>query len=294
MFCDLHTHSTASDGTDAPEALAILAQDAGLSALALTDHDTVAGVAACAAAAKKIKLAFAPGIELSASPNLGVRGSGIGDRGLPSEGEARGTLHILGLFIDPDAGHWDALERELREARAQRNPQIIANLNKLGVRIDYDEVTALAGGQVVGRPHIAQVMVSKGYVKTVHEAFAKYIGQGRPAYARKDRLSAAAAIEAIHQANGLSFLAHPPQLGIGDDDQLEHYLKQLVELGLDGIETRHSDHSPDQVRRYTQLATQFDLLVSGGSDYHGSRKAIALGAQRVPLSVYEALRAAVG
>lgn len=277
-YCDLHLHSTASDGTDRPEALPALAKAAGLSAFALTDHDTTAGVAACAAAARKARIRFVPGIELSADP-------------LSRDG--RGTLHLLGLFIRHDDPTLAAVQRRLVEARAQRNPQILANLRALGVRIDDEEVIAAAGGAIVGRPHIAQVLVDKGYVKSAHEAFAKYIGEGRPAYARKDRLRPDEAIDAIHAAGGLAILAHPVQMKL-DDDELEHAVARLVQHGLDGIETRHSDHAPAMVERCHALARRFDLLTSGGSDYHGSRKSVALGSQAVPLKTLEALARAAG
>ncbi len=279
-FCDLHMHSTASDGQDVPEALPRLAKKAGLSALALTDHDTTAGLEAAAAAAKRARIRFVPGIELSADPDVG---------GLPTR-ELKGTLHILGLFIRHDAPSLKVIESRLLEARWQRNPQIIANLNALGVNITYDEVVALAPG-VVGRPHIGQVLVNKGYVKSVHEAFAKYIGEGKPAYARKDRLTAAQAIDAIHDAGGLVVLAHPVQLKL-DPDELEHVVARLADMGLDGIETRHSDHTPAQVEQYHVLARRHGLLASGGSDYHGPRKPIELGSQHVPYATYESLHAA--
>lgn len=292
--CDLHLHSTASDGTDAPDALPRLCKAAGLSAFALTDHDTTAGVAACAAASKKLKIDFVPGIELSANPDLDHTGQPVG------------SLHILGHFIDPDHPHLAEICERLRHARAQRNPLIIEKLNRLGVRITYGEVLELAEPgstrptataphanaehTIVGRPHIAQVMVNKGYVKSIHEAFARYIGSQGAAYARRDLLTAAEAIQAIHAAGGLATLAHPVQLNADQPADLEHLIARLVNLGLDGLETRHSDHTPRDVKRFEKLAERFKLAPTGGSDYHGSRKTIALGSQRVPHAVYENLR----
>ncbi|MFW6060437.1 MAG: PHP domain-containing protein [Phycisphaeraceae bacterium] len=275
--CDLHLHSTASDGTDAPAALAALARDAGLSAFALTDHDTTAGLSDAAAAAEAIGIPFVPGIELSADPTLG------------GAAEARGTLHVLGYFVRHDDPQLQQLEEWLREARAQRNPRIIERLNELGVDIDNDEVEAVAGGQVVGRPHIAQVLVKKGYVRSVHEAFARYIGEGAVAHVRKDRLAAADAIAAIHHAGGLAALAHPVQLHLPDPEELEPIVARLVMLGLDGIETHHSDHTAADVKRFERIAKRHGLVTTGGSDYHGTRKATHLGEPRVPLAVYEAL-----
>src|SRR5690606_22174393 len=153
-----------------------LARAAGLGAIALTDHDTTAGLAACAEAAKQVGIAFVPGIELSADP---------GPLKNQDEQAARtGTLHHLGHFTDPTDPDPAKTQQWLLEARQQRNPQIVRRLNELGVKIDYEEVLAMAGGQVVGRPHIAQVLVRKGYVKSIHEAFARYIGEGAAAHVR--------------------------------------------------------------------------------------------------------------
>ncbi|MBB6429967.1 PHP domain-containing protein [Algisphaera agarilytica] len=293
QFCDLHMHSTASDGTDAPEALPRLCKAAGLSGFALTDHDTTAGVAACAAAAKKLKITFVPGIELSANPDLDETGQPVG------------SLHLLGHHIDPDHEHLAEISKRLGRARAERNPMIIEKLNGLGVSITYDEVIELAEAgasqegaaasapAIVGRPHIGQVLVNKGYVKSIHEAFARYIGSNGAAYARRDLLSAAEAIEAIHAAGGLVTLAHPVHLEAADAEELEHTVARLVDLGLDGIETRHSDHTPGDVKRFERLAERFRLLTTGGSDYHGSRKSIALGSQKVPMAVCDRLTQAV-
>ena len=200
-WCDLHLHSNASDGTDDPGDLPRLCKAAGLSAFALTDHDTVAGVKACAAAAKRQKIDFVAGIELSVDPD--VTGDGV----------RSGSLHILGLFVDPEHPWLTRVTETLAEARAQRNPEIIDKLNGLKVRITYEEVLELAGpGTSVGRPHIAQVLLNKGYVKSIHEAFVKYVGAGGAAYARRDLMGARAAIEGVHAAGGLAVLAHPLQL----------------------------------------------------------------------------------
>lgn len=287
QFCDLHMHSTESDGTDQPGNLARLARDAGLSAFALTDHDTTAGLAACAAGAEAEKLDFVPGIELSADP-----GSVWG--GQAGEGVSRGTLHLLGYFIAYEgeaAAGLRRIEQRLVEARAQRNPEMVDKLRKLGVMIRYEQVEAEAGGGIIGRPHIAKVMMKQGYVKSIHEAFARYLGRGGAGYVRKDQLSAAEAIETIHQAGGLVCLAHPVQLGLGSMDAIEHMVAKLKEIGLDGIETRHSDHTRAQIEAFDRMAEKYGLVTSGGSDYHGANKAIELGAMGVERAVYERLRA---
>ncbi len=286
MFCDLHTHSDASDGTDAPGDIPRLAKQAGLEAIALTDHDTTAGLQSFLYAAKKARIKAVPGIELSADPAIFHA---------PSEQPARkGTLHILGYFIDKDDPDLAKIQVRLREARARRNPEMVARLQALGMKINYEEVITAAGGvdsaNIIGRPHIAQVMLQKGYVKSIHEAFARYIGQGGVAYVRKDRLSADEAIDVIHGAGGLAVLAHPTQLLIPDPVRLDHAFATLKKLGLDGVETRHSDHEPADAELFTRLAHKYDLVTTGGSDYHGSRKTIELGSQKVPLSVYESLK----
>ena len=287
MFCDLHLHSTASDGTDAPQDLPQRARQCGLSAIALTDHDTTAGLRECAEAARRAGIEFLPGIELSADPAT-----------LSALDTApRGTLHILGYGIRHDDPKLDKVQQRLRKARDQRNPEMVEKLNELGVRIRYEDVVALASRDgdtaIVGRPHIAQLMVQRGYVKSMHEAFTRYLGEQGAAHVRKDRLSAQDAIDAIHQAGGIACLAHPVQLRLDAGERLDDVLKRLRDLGLDGIETRHSDHTPADVERFERLAQQFGLLTCGGSDYHGSRKTVELGSQHVPCELFETLTQAI-
>jgi len=295
--CDLHMHSTASDGSDAPDSLPARAAEAGLSAIALTDHDTAAGVKPCAQAAEAEGLAFVPGIELSADPAGVTARKPRGDTAATAEPDASdaeraaGTLHILGYFIDPDDPSLDQLQRRLREAREQRNPAMIDKLNSLGVTLDYREVTDLAareGSKAPGRPHIARLLVDKGYAKSIHDAFTRYIGSRGAAYVRKDRLTAAEAIDAIHQAGGLASFAHPVQL-TRDAAGLEHAVARLTDMGLDAIETSHSDHAARDRDAFERLATRFSLLTTGGSDYHGTNKRIPLGSQHVPMCVYDNL-----
>ena len=299
MRVDLHTHSTASDGTDAPGDLPRLAKAAGLDGFALTDHDTTGGLAAAATAAKKLGLRFVPGIELSAHADPFASDSKIDTEDEPNT--PAGSLHLLGYHIREDCLELKALETQLRDARATRNPKIIEKLGQLGVNIHEDEVIAIAqagdnGDQAdnhhaVGRPHIAQVLVQKGYVKSIHEAFARYLGHGGAAYTPRELPTAAKAIEAVHAAGGACILAHPVHLGLGPAD-LEHALAKLADLGLDGIETRHPDHEIGDTRRLAALAQRFDLITTGGSDYHGSRKAIALGSVVAPPQALQQLEEA--
>jgi hypothetical protein len=297
-FCDLHAHSRASDGSDTPEALASHAASLGLAALALTDHDTTAGVALCAKACRRLGLAFIPGIELSADPGSVVPGAEMGEPGVDRLPDTpRGTLHLLGYFIDPDDATLRQIHHEMLDARSQRNPRIIEKLNELGVRIVYDdvlEVAAASGTEVIGRPHIAQVLVNRGYAKSIQDAFSRYIGQGRPAYARKDLLSAERAIAAIHGAGGVAVLAHPVQVGLDEVGELDRYVWRLRDLGLDGLEVKHPDHTAGDVAHFRALAEDLALIPTGGSDYHGSRKALELGAMRVPAEWVDRLRERAG
>lgn len=284
-FCDLHVHSTASDGTDAPGRLAEVAAAAGLAAFALTDHDTTAGIPEAQRAADRLGIGFVPGVELSADPD--VLGSG----------RSRGTLHLLGYFVHHDDPGLAAIARTLRDARAQRNPAMVRRLNELGIELSYDEVVAVAGrsrSAVVGRPHIAQVLVDRGHVGSVAEAFERFIGVRGAAYVRRDLLSAADAIAAIRAAGGLAALAHPVQLAIADQALFERVLRRLVDAGLGAVETRHPDLEPADTARLTELADRYGLLTTGGSDYHGGRKVNRLGSEQVPATCWQRLAEAAG
>jgi predicted metal-dependent phosphoesterase TrpH len=269
QFIDLHSHSTASDGTFAPGDVARFAHKAGLVGFALTDHDTIAGLAEAAAESVRLGLTFIPGIEISAVPPID-----------------NGTLHILGYCIDPQNPVLTEMARQLIEARDNRNPQIIARLRELGVDITMDEALAQAQGGVLGRPHIAALLVKKGVVTSIKQAFNEYLGQGGKAYYDKERLSPRDAISRIREAGGLPVLAHPVQLRTTNDAQLEQVLKDLVDLGLAGIEVIHSDHGTAEVDKYAALATRYNLLKTGGSDFHGTnKKDINLGlanGQKIP------------
>ena len=280
-FVDLHTHSTASDGTLAPSEVVRLAAAQGLSAIALTDHDTVAGAAEAASAALSFGIDFLPGIEISA------------------EFPQPGTLHILGYGIDPDSPDLRNLTETLLAGRDNRNPKIVAKLNELGMAITMDEVEAEAhigsGGGVIGRPHIAAILVRKGYANSMADAFKYFLAPGGSAYFDKERLSPQTAIAMIKQSGGLAVLAHPSQLRTTNDAELDRVIKHLIDLGLAGIEVLHSDHSETQTKTYTALADRYGVLKTGGSDFHGSNKpTIPLGqanGRRVPRAFFEALRA---
>jgi hypothetical protein len=274
-WIDLHCHSTASDGTLSPAEVVRLAVDVGLSALALTDHDTIGGVQEAAKEAGRLNLDFLPGIEISA------------------EYPQPGTLHLLGYGVDPQSTTLRDLTKTLIAGRDNRNPKIIDKLQKLGVAITMEEVQRESGGKVVGRPHIAAILVRKGYVSSIKQAFDKYLAPGGAAYFDKERLSPAKAISMILESGGLPVLAHPIQLRYHNDAELERLIKDLLDMGLAGIEVIHSDHGPELIEKYTALADRFGLLKTGGSDFHGSNKTrIQLGTangRRVPREWFDGL-----
>ena len=274
-FVDLHTHSNASDGRSTPTEVIALADRIGLAAVALTDHDTTAGLAEARTAAESFgDLNFVPGIELSAM-------------------FSSGSLHILGLGIDEKAPELSALTRNLIEARNQRNPKIIARLRELGMDVEFSDVLAVmsdsptsTGDRVVGRMHIAEALRRKGYVHSTAEAFKRYLGDTGSAFVDKERLAPREVIEPIHRAGGLAILAHPVHLDYGNSAQLTLMIRRLVDAGIDGLEVVHPDHSPLQSRTCLQLARRLGLVATGGSDYHGQAKPhVRLGRPRLPLNL---------
>ncbi len=259
----------------APAALVAMADRRGLAGLALTDHDTLAGLDEALDAAQAFsQLTFVPGIEIAAD-------------------SARGQVHILGLFIDPHCPELTALVEWLGRVRHERNVALIETLRGRGLDVSFEEWRQLAGGEgVMGRPHLAELLVRKGTVADWNEAFADYIGPGAPGYVEKDRARPADICRAIHAAGGLAMLAHPTHLGYTNRAEAETRIRGLVEAGLDGLEAYHSDHSDPEVRMLLDLAARRHLAVSGGSDFHGpASNEGRLGRPRVPVSVLEALLA---
>lgn len=281
-FCDLHAHSNASDGTDTPANLARAASRAGLAALAITDHDTTAGHEECRAACDTLGVEFIPGVELS-----GDARALLSSLHLPHVGQ----LHILGLFVDSASPELSSLCLRLRQGRDERVPRMLASLASLGMPLSMDDVRAIAGDAVLCRPHVAFAMVARGYVSSKQEAFDRYIGLGGPAYVEKDDGAAADCIDAIHASGGLAVLAHPIHLNCRSNNDLRRVLSHLRDLGLDGVEVLHSDQPAEFSHTVAALARDMGLAPSGGSDYHGSAKPMALGSQRVPADVLEELRA---
>ena len=275
QYVDLHCHSTASDGTLAPREVVRLAKHSNLTALALTDHDTVAGCAEAAEEAARLGVDFLCGIEISAEYPL------------------PGTMHILGYGVDPENAALRSLTETLIAGRDNRNPRIVAKLNEMGVAVTMREWQDEAKGGVLGRPHLAAILARKGYVSSINHAFDKYIGQGAPAYFDKERLTPRQALERIGASGGVAVLAHPIQMRTENDAQLERVMKGLVDLGLAGIEVIHSDHDEAWVKKCGALADRFALIKTGGSDFHGTnKKDIALGSargRRIPREMFDTL-----
>ncbi len=270
-IADLHTHTRHSDGTVDPGELARLAKSQGVDAVALTDHDTVSGIGELAAEAQRLGLEAIAGVELSAQFNPG-------------------TLHILGYGFDCEGPIRAKLEK-FQKAREERNPLILERLKALGMPLALEEVRAIAGAQgQLGRPHIAKAMEAKGYVKSYAEAFDRYLTKGGPAYVPKAAWSARDCVEMIHESGGVAVAAHPIQMKLQGMD-LEAKVGELAAIGLDGLEVVHPDQDAESQWRFTQLAEQFGLLTTGGSDFHGDHKpGIQLGHGRPPYIFLEKLR----
>ena len=246
---DLHCHSTFSDGSLAPEQLIAEAAKIGLVALALTDHDTTACLPRFLAAAAGTALRAVPGVELSVDCSSGV-------------------MHMLGYWMDLENPELLRQMEWIRDGRAMRNRTMLEKLNALGFAMTWDEVQAFAGEDVVGRPHFAQVMLQKGYAKDKNEAFDKWLGDGKPGYADRPRLTAEVAVALIRQAGGVAVLAHPYSLHIGKD-AMASLLIELAAAGLAGVECYYSEHSADLTKEYLAMARQANLVPTGGSDFHG-------------------------
>ncbi len=253
---DLHIHSTASDGSLQPKEIIDLSVQVGLSAISLTDHDSVDGCREIAKIPGPLPIEFLPGVEISAD--------------FPPEYPLTGSLHILGYAIDINHPDLNRLLQNLQDARNQRSPKIIQRLNALGFPLTIEEVTALAEGDQIGRPHIARALQARGWVQSVDEAFDNYLGKQAPAYVEKKRLACGRALELIIEAGGIPVLAHPGLLDLEDRQQLETFLPILIDKGLRGIEVLYPEHTREEVAYYNKLAARYNLLKTGGTDFHGA------------------------
>ncbi len=249
---DLHLHTTHSDGSRTPADVVKLAHGAGVSALAITDHDITTGIPEAMAAGQELGIEIIPGIEISSR-----------------HGESE--LHVLGYFLKWQDPQLNERLMTLRESRHRRNPKIVELLQAAGIDITYDEVRAVAGSDSVGRPHIARVLMDKKVVTSAKEAFDRFLAEGKPAYVPRDLPSPVDAIRWIREAGGLAVLAHPTWVKTVEGT-LTDLARQLKEQGLAGVEVHYSTHTPRQTRDYLSLAKTLGLLVTGGSDFHGLTK----------------------
>lgn len=275
LFCDLHVHSTCSDGTLTPREVVQLAKDAELAAVAVTDHDTIGGVAEAQAAGRDLGIIVLSGVEIS------VEYTGK-------------TVHMLGYCFDSAIDRLRAALDRLVAGRHERNRKIVERLNALGLALTYDEVLAEAGGKVVGRPHFARVLLRHGYVASWQEAFDQYLARGAAAYVERLRFSPEDSVRLIREAGGIAVLAHPKLVPLAEGEQIEQVIERLVAAGLQGIECYYSLHSDEETAQYLEIAKRFGLIVTGGTDFHGATKpdtqiGVGHGKLRVPLACAEAL-----
>lgn len=270
MRVDLHIHTTASDGQLTPAQIVHKAVDLGLSVIAITDHDSVEGIESALAAARDFPdLLVIPGVEINTDVPLG-------------------EVHILGYFIDYQQQGLKRTLEWLRHSRRERGRKMVAKLVQLGIDIDWSQVLELAEEAAVGRPHIAQVMLERGYISSLGEAFAKYIGRHGPAYVERERLTPVAAVELVVRGKGLPVLAHP-----AETEDLRSLIPQLKQAGLVGLESYYNGYSKEVTSQLNSLAREYDLIACGGSDYHraGSATGSELGSIAVPPESIARLRA---
>jgi predicted metal-dependent phosphoesterase TrpH len=274
MRSDLHLHSTASDGADTPLRVMELAAEVGLEAVALTDHDTLAGIAEAHKAAHRFGIRFLPGVELSV--------------------DHHGTkMHMLTYGIEPGSGPLQDELGALRDGRDARNVRIVEALQALGYEITLEDVLVHAHGPSVGRPHIADALITKGYIESREEAFAELLHDGGSAYFPRARLTATEAIELADASGGVCVIAHPATINLRSESFVEVF-RELADCGLGGIEAHHPLHNPALRTHLTGLAHDLGLIPTGGSDYHGEGKrpfsvGVGTGNLRVPPDAFAAI-----
>jgi predicted metal-dependent phosphoesterase TrpH len=272
---DLHSHTTASDGSLSPEELVALAASLGIEVLAITDHDTTRGVPAAQAAAKRRNVTIVPGVEISTI-------------------SGREELHLLGYFVNPGDPELQALLARTQEARRTRAQQMSVRLAKMGLPIEWERVVAIAGEtSSIGRPHVAATLLEAGHVSSYDEAFSLWIGRDCPAYVERYKLSPEDAIQLIQRSGGLSVLAHPYAYSRHGECKksldLKRWLPRLRDAGLEGIEIYYPNYPRRVNRHLLALAIQYGLLITGGSDFHGGMLENGLGSVAVPWAVWEGL-----
>ncbi len=281
---DLHMHSTASDGTCTPSELLEMASGLGLSAIAITDHDTLEGCRQVLGGTLPSQLLFLSGVEISTKA--------------PDGFSMGGSLHILGYGVDVDDGPLQQALVELQQARDSRIPRIVACLNQAGVPVTMQQVMDQVGDGSPGRPHVARAMIRMGVVADVDEAFDRYLSKGRPAYVDKYRIPCQRALALIRGAGGVAVLAHPYLVPGGESEALTPLVRTLCDMGLAGLEVYYPEHSAQAVAFYLEVARRFDLLVTGGTDFHGDllpeiKMGCGRGDLNVPFALYQALTAKI-
>ena len=277
MAVDLHLHSTKSDGSEDPAEVVRLAASAGLSAMALTDHDNLDGIDEARRAADASGIRFIPGAELSVN-------------------WVTGAMHMLVYFLEPGPGPLQEALGSVQGGRTDRNRRMVDQLRALGLDITYDEIEAEAGGTGVGRPHFAAVLLRRGHVDSIQDAFDRYLATGRPGYVPRERLEAREAIDLARGSGAVPVIAHPHTLGVSEDDYSTAF-RSLVDAGLGGIEAHYAEYAPDLRLHLAELCADFGIVATGGSDFHGSYKPdLFVGSGRgdllVPDEVVDALSAA--
>ncbi len=292
MYIDLHSHSNMSDGSLSPSDLIDLAVESNLSVIALTDHDTLDGIKEARNAVNKVNdkgacITFVPGVEIS----VDYKGKNI---------------HVLGLLIDEDSKVLNKALIDAKENRSNRNEKMASNFRQAGIPItidklqneddikNFDKDSLKENDTVITRGHFATYLIENGYASSTEDAFDKYLGKDGPYYVSRDHLSPQEGIDLIHMAKGLAFMAHPFLYGFSDEE-LEDVIDEFKEMGLDGIEALHSSHSKDQENTLLELANKHNLLITGGSDFHGQVKpniklGIGKGNMKIPYSIYENIK----
>ncbi len=269
MITELHCHTTASDGGHTPTDVVQMAKLRKVAVLAVTDHDTIAAHAEATACGERMGVRVIPGIEISALSPQGKEVHVLGYGVVPTDNDVRQRIAVL---------------RDVREARARG---MVAKLEALGIHVSYDRIKALAGDAMIGRPHVAKVLLEAGYVSGIQEAFDKYLAEGKPAFVPHEGLTPAEAVALIHRAHGAAVLAHPA-LFQGDLDAL---LAEVLAAGLDGIEAFYPMHTPAQTAHYVEIARRHDLILTGGSDFHSLQRdsESAIGSISLPENASAAL-----
>jgi len=264
---DLHVHTTCSDGTLTPPEVVRAAADLGLAAVGITDHDTTVGVAEALAMSASTGTAVVPGVEINTE-------------------DVAFEVHILGYYIDLGSERLQGLLRRLRRGRIERAKEILRRLDRLGIRIDFDELAHREDTRALGRPHIARVLYERGHAPTTNAAFRRFLKKGSPAFVERYRITPEEATSAIVAAGGVAVFAHPGLLG------RDSTLRALMDVGLAGIEVYHPEHTEDKVRKYEAMARDLSLIATGGSDSHGTKsmRTVEIGEATCDAGVVDQLR----